>query len=63
VVRDRRRKISKVVLRYLLDKRIIKGHLYTVYADTSTKKENRNLMEVNVVEDVNAKLIEMYESV
>ena len=63
VLQDKKKKIFQVVLRYMLDKRIIKGHLFTVYNGTSTKTEDRILTEVNVVEDVNAKLIEFYESV
>jgi len=62
VLKDKKKKISHVVLRYLLDRRIIKGHLYTVYSGTSTNTEDRFLTQVNVVADVNMKLIEFYES-
>lgn len=61
ILKDKRKKVSTVVLRYMLDKRIIKGHLYTVYSGTSTFPEERIMTEINVIADVNSKFLEMYD--
>lgn len=61
ILKDKRKKVSAVVLRYMLDKRIIKGHLYTVYSGTSTFPEERMMTEINVIADVNSKFLEMYD--
>ena len=61
VIKNRRIKISEVVLRYLKDKRIIKGQLFAVYMIADDRPENRSLTITNVIEDVNMKFLEMYD--
>ena len=61
VIKNRRIKISEVVLRYLKDKRIIKGQLFAVYKIADDRPENRSLTITNVIEDVNMKFLEMYD--
>jgi len=47
----------------LLDRRIIKGHLFAGYKASGEKPEDRKtLTEQNRINDVNSKLIEIYET-
>jgi hypothetical protein len=63
VKKDRNTKISELTLRYLLSRRIIKRHLFAGYMATHTRSEERKtLTEKNVINDVNNKLVELYES-
>lgn len=64
IKKDRKAKISELTLRYMLDRRYIKRHLFAGYMATHTRPEERStLTEQNVIDDVNGRLVELYEGV
>jgi hypothetical protein len=63
VKKDPTAKMSMKSLKYLKDKGIIKTDLYFPYAQISERKEERTLVTENgIVEQVNSKLIWLYEN-
>lgn len=64
VKRNNTAKVSDLTLRYLLNRRVIKRHLFAVYQATHIRPEERKtLTERNVISDVNGRLVELYEVV
>ena len=58
-----KRKMSGTTLKYLKDKKIISGDQYTIYNLSNDLPEDRKIIsELNTVEHINLKLLELYEN-
>jgi hypothetical protein len=63
ISKDKTKKMSAITLKYLRDHRIIKANQYVLYRQISERAEERTMViEKNVIEWVNSKLIYLYEN-
>lgn len=63
ISKDKTKKMSVVTLKFLRDNRIIKAEQYVIYSQVSERPEEITMViEKNVIDWVNSKLIRLYES-